>query len=192
MLGPGNQYRTRDCSALAVFLSDLEASKRIQRIYELEQDWGNRHPAYLSIMPLSTSFLLGEGHAATWIKQLATCAVSEVTQQPMPTIDSIDAWAAKQTALLAQSYVLACASHDLATCMMEGFDGRRLKQVLRIPDRYSIPMVVATGYDYETDFVPSDETLTPRLDVSEVVFDNVFGEPYEPEEENDDDKSASA
>ena len=28
MLGPGNQFRTRDASALAVFLTDLEPRKR--------------------------------------------------------------------------------------------------------------------------------------------------------------------
>jgi len=86
MLGAGNQYRVRDCSCLAVFLGDLEAGKRIQRILELEKKSGKRHPNYLAMMPLSSSFLLGEGHAATLAKNIATDIMSH--SKPMPKIES--------------------------------------------------------------------------------------------------------
>ena len=115
MLGPGNRFRTSDCSALAVFLADLQASKRISRIYQLEQDWGQRHPAYMNIFPISATFLLGEGHAATWLKQATTTLASYAQPQPMPQIESMESWAAKNTALVVQSYVLAATSHNLGT-----------------------------------------------------------------------------
>jgi nitroreductase len=185
MLGPGNQYRTRDCSALAVFLSDLEPSRRIERIYELEKP--HRNPAYLAMMPLSTSFLLGEGHASTLVKQVATTLVSETTDTAMPQIEPVESWGSKQTALLAQSFVLGATSHNLATCIMEGFDPRRVKEILRIPDRYGIPMVVATGYDYETE---APASLTPRLNLEEVVFRDTFGEPLFFDEEAEDESSS--
>jgi nitroreductase len=174
MLGPGNQFRTQQCSAVAVFLSDLEAGKRIQRIHELETDWGKRPPAYMAMMPLTTSYLLGEGHAATLLKQLAGSILSET--KPMPQQEPIQSWCYKNTSLMAQSYVLAAESHDLGTSMMEGMDTRRLKKILRIPDRYAIPMVVATGYDYENE--TDDSTLTPRLPLEELVFQDSFGVPY--------------
>ena len=44
MLGMGNVYRTRDCSAVAVFLSDLQVTRRIARITELERESGARDP----------------------------------------------------------------------------------------------------------------------------------------------------
>ena len=171
MLGIGNQYRTQQASAVAFFLSDLEPTKRIDRVYELEKS--HRHPNYKATMPLSTSFLIGEGHAATMIKGIATELLSSI--QPMPDIEPVQAWAYKNTALLAQTFVYAAESHGLSTAMMEGFDPRRTKEILRIPDRYAVPLVVATGYEYEEE--PEMEQ-TPRLDVSEIVFQDTFGSPW--------------
>jgi nitroreductase len=191
MLGPGNQFRSQQCSALAVFLSDLEAGKRIQRILELETDWGKRTPAYMSMLPLTTSYLLGEGHAATLLKQLAGSILS--ASKPMPQQEPIQSWCYKNTSLVAQSYVLAAESHDLGTSMMEGMDTRRLKEILRIPDRYAIPLVIATGYDYENE--TDESTLTPRLPLEELVFQDSFGVPYDGDlaesSEDEDDRVAS-
>lgn len=170
MIGTGNAYRCKDCSVLAIFLSDLEAIKRIPRIAQLETDWGRRHPNYMAILPVSTAFMLGEGHAATLVKQFAMEAVSRV--RPMPMIEPVAVWAAKNTALLVQQYILAATSHGLATALMEGLDPRRLQEALDIPDRYSIPMVAATGYKW-SGAVETDPT--PRLGLEEVVFRDKFG-----------------
>mmetsp|Transcript_7249 Transcript_7249/g.9453 ORF Transcript_7249/g.9453 Transcript_7249/m.9453 type:complete len:266 (+) Transcript_7249:54-851(+) len=170
MLGAGNQFRVKDCSVLAVFLADLEAGKRIKRIYQLEQDAGGRHPNYMASMPIASSFLLGEGHAATFAKNLTTEIMSKI--KPMPQIESSREWSYKNTSLATQSYMLAATSHDLATTPMEGFDPRRAMEVLRIPDRYAIPMMVATGYDYD-----EGKNFTPRLGLNESVFGDTFGAP---------------
>lgn len=172
MLGLGNQFRTKDASTLAVFLSDLEAGKRIERIMKLER--GMRHPNYLGQLPLAASFLLGQGHAATFLKNVATDALSQV--QPMPVVEPIHAWSYKNTSLAIQSYLLAATSQNLATCIMEGFDGRRVKEILRIPDRYAVPAIVATGYEYQEE--NQTQQPTPRLDLEEVVFGNTFGQPW--------------
>ena len=73
MLGPGNAYRTVDSSFLAVFLSDLEPTKRIARIVKLERDWGGRNASYLSTLPVVAGFLLGtnDGLLAGAFKRLA-------------------------------------------------------------------------------------------------------------------------
>jgi len=173
MMGPGNQFRVQQASAVAVFLSDLEPTKRVNRIHKLEKD--HRHPNYRASFPLSTSFLIGEGHAANLIKGIATDFFSAVS--PMPEIEPVQAWSYKNTGLLAQTFVYAAESHGLATTMMEGFDPRRTREILRIPDRYAVPLMVATGYEYE-DEQATDEQKTPRLDLSEVVFSDTFGEPW--------------
>ena len=180
MLGPGNQYRIKQASAVAVFLSDLEPTKRVNRIHQLEKN--HRHPNYRAVFPLSTSFLIGEGHAANLIKGIATEWLSAV--KPMPEIEPVQAWSYKNTGLLAQTFVYAAESYDLSTAMMEGFDPRRTRDLLRIPDRYAIPLMVATGYEYEEeqDFTQGKET--PRLDVSEIVFSDYFGEMWEPTSNN--------
>jgi len=180
MLGLGNQFRTKQASTLAVFLSDLEAGKRIERIHELEHSSGARHPNYLGQMPLASSFLLGQGHAATLLKTVATNVASEL--QPMPIIEPIHAWSYKNTGMAVQSYVLAATSHDLGTSIMEGFDGRRLKEILRVPDRYAACCCVATGYEFEEDY-----KTTPRLDVDEIVFGDTFGKKWTYSESWEDD-----
>lgn len=175
MLGLGNQYRIREASVVAVFLSDLEPTKRVNRIYQLEK--GSRHPNYLASFPLAASFLIGEGHAATLIKNVATNVLSAV--QPMPDVEPVQAWAYKNTSLLSQTFVYAAESHDLATAMMEGFDPRRAKEILNIPDRYAVPLMVAAGYEYKEEQGPVERT--PRLDTSEVVFQDTFGVSWMPQ-----------
>jgi nitroreductase len=188
MLGIGNQYRTKDASVLAVFLSDLELGPRIDRIEKLERDADSRDPNYLNVLPIAASFLTGQGHAATLIKQVATDVLSR-TVQPMPTIEPVQAWSYKNTSLAAQTYVLAATSHGLATCIMEGLDTRRAKDILRIPDRYDIPLMVATGYDYDD---ASAAIPTPRLDLDEVVFGDTFGEPFDLTDDVDDEEEVGS
>ena len=189
MIGKGNQYRTRDCSVLTIFCSDLQPSLRIQRILDLERSHTSqpRHPDYLAMMPITTSFMLGEGHAATFLKKATMEFLSSSTNQPMPDIDYARVWSYKNTSLMVQSYVLAATSHNLHTSIMEGFDPRRMKELLHIPDdRYGIPMVVATGYEYcnpsDDENVSSEEndnvySQTARLNIDEVVFQDTFGVP---------------
>lgn len=181
MLGLGNQHRVRDCSALAVFLSDLEVSKRVPRIVQLEHEHKHRPPKHTAMLPLTSRFLLGEGHVATMVKQVASSALSgQQKNHAMPVIDPILAWSYKNTALMVQSWVLSASSFDLATCIMEGMDCRRLSRVLRIPDRYAVPMVVATGYDFAG---PSEDVQTPRLPLEDVVFRDTFGTPWKVKKE---------
>mmetsp|Transcript_34356 Transcript_34356/g.39141 ORF Transcript_34356/g.39141 Transcript_34356/m.39141 type:complete len:263 (-) Transcript_34356:12-800(-) len=188
MLGMGNQYRTRDAPVVAVFLSDLEVTKRISRIEALEKDTSSRDPNYLNMLPIAASFLAGEGHAATFLKQVSTDFLS-FNNKSMPCIEPVQAWSYKNTSLLGQTYMLAASSYGIGTCIMEGMDGRKVKEILRIPDRYAIPFAIATGYDYD-----NETKRTPRLDLNEICFRDSFGIPLtfdDTNEDDDDDKSSS-
>lgn len=107
---------------------------------------------------------------ATFVKQTATEALSAM--QPMPSIDPVESWSYKNTAIAAQTLCLAAVSHGLGTCMMEGYDVRRTRRILRIPERYGVPLMVCMGYDYEEE---EEGKRTPRLEEGEVVFGDVFG-----------------
>lgn len=187
MLGPGNIYRTKDSSAIAIFLSDLEPHKRLSRIVQLEKDANMRSKQYMANLPIASTFLLGEGNVATLLKQVATDLMSPI--QPMPSIDSIKSWSFKNTSLMAQTFVLAATSHGLATCLMEGYDDRRVKEVLHIPDRYGVPLMCCVGYEYEEEEVSNKRT--PRLDLNEVVFGDSFGNKLELEEEDEGDNGTN-
>jgi len=220
MLGFGNQYRTTDASGIAVFCSDLEPSKRIDRIYEMERSEGGRADGYLAVLRVAASFLTGESSTSsnggggvgggrggsstrlsTILKQTFTHALSPI--QPMPTMENVESWSYKNAGIIAQQYTLASTAHGLSTCMMEGYDARRVKEILRIPDRYGVPLMVATGYDYDTmeggkEVVHADldedgrsaegdddddgvgpTERTPRLEMNELFFGDTFGEPLD-------------
>mmetsp|Transcript_31664 Transcript_31664/g.63973 ORF Transcript_31664/g.63973 Transcript_31664/m.63973 type:complete len:317 (+) Transcript_31664:204-1154(+) len=212
MLGFGNQYRTNDASAIAVFCADLEPSKRIDRIFAMERESGTREDGYLAVLRVASSFLTGESstlssnnssgsstHVSSFLKRAFTSALSPV--QPMPTMENVESWSYKNAGIMSQMYTMSATAHGLSTCMMEGFDARRAKEILRIPDRYGIPLMVATGYDYgvppvvhadlnddDLDSIAEEDDesggtakqkRTPRLEMDEVFFGDTFGEPLE-------------
>ena len=82
---------------------------------------------------------------------------------------------AANTMLAAQTLLLAATAAGLSSCPMEGFDGRRVRRALRIPRRYSIPLVVAVGHP--TPLARDDPVATKRFALEEVAFGDAFGEP---------------
>ncbi len=64
------------------------------------------------------------------VKRAVTSAVSSFS--PTPSVVGPEAWAIKGACMAAQSYLLAATSHGLATAPMEGFDGRRIRQVVLV------------------------------------------------------------
>ncbi|KAJ8556606.1 hypothetical protein ON010_g9362 [Phytophthora cinnamomi] len=68
----------------------------------------------------------------------------------------------------AATFLYAAQVHGLATCPMEGIDQVQVKQLLDIPGRYSIPVVIALGYANPA-AKPSKPSV--RLPPTEVFFD---------------------
>lgn len=54
-------------------------------------------------------------------------------------------WAVKSTALAAENFMLALRAHGFDSCPMEGFDDRRVRKLLDLPDDGIITMVVGCG-----------------------------------------------
>jgi nitroreductase len=68
------------------------------------------------------------------------CGMAPVSRQ------GLFKWATKNTSLAAQNLMIAAEVLDLNTCPMEGFDSRRLSQLLGLSSRYhEITMVIAVG-----------------------------------------------
>jgi len=67
---------------------------------------------------------------------------------------------------------------------MEGINAAGIRKVLKIPRRYGIPLIVATGLPYRTDeedgyTIAKDNQLLPsvveRYPMEDVIFSNQFG-----------------
>src|SRR5580704_1930437 len=68
------------------------------------------------------------------------CGMAPVSRQ------GLFKWATKNASLAAQNLMIAAEALGLNTCPMEGFDGRRLSQLLGLSSRYhEIIMVIAVG-----------------------------------------------
>ena len=65
-------------------------------------------------------------------------------------------WSTKQTIFPLELFVLSCQANGLATGIMEGFDGRRVRDVVGCSKRYNVAALVPFGYaDQSTVSKPS-------------------------------------
>ncbi len=152
---------------------------------------------------LDSSGSFSRNRLSTFLKRTVAHALSPL--QPMPTMEEVESWSYKNAGIMSSIYTLAATAHGLSTCMMEGYDARRVKEILHVPDRYGIPLMVATGYEYcgevdgkvnisdgvHADFLNGDaeedaeedmssnKRKTPRLEMNELFFGDTFGEPLD-------------
>ncbi|TDH66576.1 uncharacterized protein CCR75_005630 [Bremia lactucae] len=169
MMG-GNARKVIEAPVIAVFAADLEPTKRVPRLQKLAYDSGA--PAdFVSNMPHVVRLFSGEGMISSMLRKIISTAVSPL--QPAPSDVSTEAWSFKQTSFAAATFLYAAQVHGLATCPMEGFDIIRVRNALDIPDRYSVPVVIALGY---ADPSAKPKKLSERLDPTEMFFDGKFGD----------------
>ncbi|CAI5726735.1 unnamed protein product [Hyaloperonospora brassicae] len=169
MMG-GNARKVKEAPVVAVFAADCEPSKRIPRLQKLAHE--NGAPAdVVTNMPHVVRLFSGEGVFASCFRSVIATAASPLL--PAPSNASTETWAVKQTTFAAATFLYAAQLHGLATCPMEGLDQIRVRNTLDIPDRYTVPVVIALGH-------PNPATLpekpSARLDPTEVFFDGRFGD----------------
>jgi nitroreductase len=133
--------------------------------------------AFGSTPPSSTASCSG-GFIPGIARALASGFMATVSHlAPTPTLPSVESWSFKSTALAAQTLLLAATAHRLSSTPMEGFDQRRVRAALRIPDRYSVPLVIALGYAKPVE-QGGGANRTARYPVSQVVKRDSFDTPW--------------
>ncbi|OQR95652.1 nitroreductase family [Thraustotheca clavata] len=167
MLG-GNVNVVQNAPLVAVFAADLEPSKRVPAVEHMYREAG-ANPTYIQQLGAKLRMFGGEGHLAGGIRALISTAVSPL--RPVPTYVPVSSWAYKQTMIAATTFMYAAESHEVGTHLMEGFDETRLRHILNIPDRYSIPVVIACGY--HTNEAPV-HGRSPRLPLKEFWMHLVY------------------
>jgi nitroreductase len=201
-----NAHRVRDSDCTAVFLADRHVVKTFGDFTELlrgsSQDkklgqkglWKLKF--YVTLFSSGFPFPKWISGPFSWAMRLAMRIVSWITRgyYPIPTLFSSETWSQKNTMLVAMTYLLGCTSRQIATCPMEGFTAWGIRKALKIPRRYTIPLIVATGSPYirnTTTSVLSDEmttddagishgppstaSSTPRFSMDQLVYGDVFG-----------------
>jgi len=152
MLG-GNVDTVKSAPLLAVFVADNDPAQSARKLVELERKQqqefrkgGGATQTDGRGMLATASVFFARGWLARRALQLGSHLMSPITPSPKLGF-STEEWASKNVGLAAMTFMLAASSHDLISCPMEGFDERRLKGLLAIPDKgYHVPLVVAVGF----------------------------------------------
>jgi nitroreductase len=195
-----NAYRVRDSDCTVVFLADHETGKTLQRYQRLLENhnptWKDRRWPMMKLKLILTLFSSGYPFLPRFLSIPISFMVRvgvRVTNLiigkwvVVPTLSSAETWATKNTMLVAMAYMIACSARDIATCPMEGIRGPGIRRALKIPRRYSIPIIIATGNplirkESNSDDVgmdhgkPGTSAETPRYTMSEMIFQDTFGQ----------------
>ena len=200
----GNARAVADAPVTAVFAADLQPAKSLDKILDLEARAGKPTKYLQHLVTDLTLFLAGDGPGGAKIHDTKAKVISVASlfmPGALPTFNSAEGWAFKSTALAAMTYMYACTAAGLATHPMEGFDARAVRTACRIPDRYAIPMVVATGYPVQS--LPDDHDgsssrsgytkrrPTPRLPMADIFKLNSFTNPFIVEEVTEEEAAAA-
>ena len=97
---------------------------------------------------------------------------------PSPTPNSTEGWAFKNTSLAAMTYMLAATGYGIGTHPMEGFDGKRIRQLLKVPNRYSIPLIIPTGYEIQENENNPNHIRNHRINSEKIFYRNSLHHSY--------------
>ena len=144
-----NKKKVRNAPLIVVFLSFKDPTSLIQKLMKLEAN-NVKNIGYINALPSTIGFLQSKGWLSTKIRQSVTSLLSPLKAMPVIADSNSDTWSVKNTTFAAQNFLLAATSYGLSTCVMEGFDERRLCSLLNVPTNlFTIPYIICTGYPQE-------------------------------------------
>lgn len=184
-LGP-NKARVRDGDCTVVFLADRQVMRTFSKYTDmLEKHYGKqdrknllRTLFYISIF--SSGYPLPRILASplSFLARLCFSFVNLFTRKfyPMPSLANAETWASKQCLMVAMTFLLSCTSLHLATAPMEGFNAGGIRRVLRIPARYSIPLIITVGKPISPPSATADPlAANDRYSLEDILYDGSFG-----------------
>ncbi|KAL0479783.1 NADH dehydrogenase nox [Acrasis kona] len=169
-----SQKKVLEAPISVIFAANHNVLENVDEVVRMEYESGNWNKEYAErTKRLATTFLqTGPCHTLQVAKYIFTSILSyikPITQAPV----NIKAYTWKSAMMAAMTFMLAASSHNLSTHAMEGFDERRLKQLVGLPSHYSIPVVICLGYSDEK------ENTSSRLPTDHVYRENDFEVPMQ-------------
>jgi nitroreductase len=149
--------------------------ENLDTMLEMDRQFGTLSEEKIDRVRRLATALLDAGPLC--IKQVAkflfTYALSLFVKPMMIAPINMKAYVWKQTMLSVQTLLLAASSHGVQTCAIEGFDERRIKQVVGLPSHYSVPVIVAMGYSNE--HLEGDMKRSIRIQPERQFYKDDFG-----------------
>jgi nitroreductase len=149
--------------------------RRVPALCEIEKKAGHSKE-YVARLPATVSLFAGSGVVANGVKRALLHLTSPL--RTSPSVSTTQAWSYKNASMVAMTVMLAAQAHGISSCPMEGFDARRVRHVLRLPERYEIPIIVTLGYPKDG-YTPRPRA---RFDFDDMFFENGFGQTFGSEE----------
>ncbi len=86
-------------------------------------------------------------------------------------------WYEVDTAIALQTMVIAATGEELGTCWVGSFDEAKVKEILKIPERYKVIAMLAVGYPKDGFSLTGTITsaLRRRKQIREIVSYNEYG-----------------
>ena len=159
-----------------VFAGDMDPSHLAPAALEIGLQSGYYRPAYGPQYLRMVYYMLhgGPQQAMALAKSLISHWYSANTKTPLLSVPlSREAYAWKQTMIPLTTFVLLATSAGLDTCIMEGVDAEMVKQVVGLPERYSVPCVVSVGYAAKQEGA-FHSVRSPRFSTGQLVRWNKF------------------
>ncbi|MCB0343531.1 MAG: nitroreductase family protein [Bdellovibrionales bacterium] len=170
-----NQRQVTEAPVLIAFVSDPDCWKeQFDQILELGRKAGSMPDELCRFYRKNVNMLFAIGPLGLFglIKRLALPLRRLFKPTPHAITSAADArnYVKTQTMLSAATFMIAARSVGLDTSPMEGFDESRVKKILKIPTRMSVPLLIALGYASDTE----EASRSVRLPLSEKVRINLF------------------
>jgi nitroreductase len=160
------QRQIEEAPAAVVFAGDKRVMvNHFERVLAMDREVGATDARYEALLRKFVPLAFKTGPLGlNWLWK-ATLPPLARWFRGVPSIPAVHRryWLAKQAGLAAMNFMLAAEAQGVATCPMEGFDPRRVRQALNMPRTVEPMIVVAAGY-------PADEPGSKtRLPIEELV-----------------------
>jgi nitroreductase len=146
-----SQLAAKTASELIVCVArtDLWKVRQSEMLHQLRKEDGTISKGaltyYKKIVPLA--YNQGPGNIIGFIKQIIFFfrGFQLVTPREPTSYSDMRVWANKSTALGCENLMLSLRAYGYDSCPMEGFDSKRIKKLLNLPNKSDICMVIGAG-----------------------------------------------
>ena len=182
-----DQIQVAEAPVTVVFVADPDSWKKpYDKVLQKGTTAGVISKQYAEQLRNSVSLVFRHGPFGLvgFIKKIAMPIrrLSKPTPHTITSRSDAVAYVRSQTMLAVGTFLLAAESAGLASCPMEGFDEDRLKRLLAIPRRMTVPAIVTIGYMVDGDTTPYSVRTSLEEKVSIDLFSNTLAKRKVPKE----------
>ncbi|AAZ12784.1 nitroreductase, putative [Trypanosoma brucei brucei TREU927] len=171
-----DQPQPREAPVTVVFAGDMEPEWRAPAALELGLNSGYYHPLYGAAYLRLVYYHLHGGPFGSMAKAKSCISswYSNATGTPLLSVPTtMQGYAWKQAMIPATTFIYAATAAGLDTAILEGFDEAKVREVVGLPERYTVPVIISVGYK-KADEQGKPPVRSPRFSTGSLVRWNRF------------------